>query len=354
MPISGFTRRNFLLQAGMVAAPLGAQEPANVVVPRTLPPVKPNPQRSTVSLVTGESRRRLIREALAALDPKLRNAISRRKYVLIKPNLTSVTIQLASTHADTLRGIMDYLAPWYKGPVVIAEAASGDTQAGFDNFGYAKVVSEFNRKRISLIDLNEEQKFVTMGMASRHLYINSVRMAARMFDRDAFLVSSTNLKTHDSVVATLTLKNMAQGAPLHNPRNATPKWNDKRALHDGDAHHMNYNLMRMAQTLSPYWGLGLIDGYEGMEGDGPLNGTAVPSRVAVASLDHIAADRVGVELMGIAPQWVGYLRFSEQMGLGNYDLAKIDIAGEKIDKFKRTYKLHKGIERQLKWLGPLA
>jgi uncharacterized protein (DUF362 family) len=167
-------------------------------------------------------------------------------------------------------------------------------------------------------------------------------------------VSATNLKTHDSVVATLSLKNMAQGAPLHSPRAVTPKWDDKRRLHDGDAHHMNYNLMRMAQTLSPYWGVGLIDGYEGMEGDGPLNGAAVPSRVAIASLDHVAADRVGVELMGIAPHWVGYLRFSEQMGFGNYDLAKIDIAGERIDKFKRTYKLHKGIERQLRWLGPLV
>ena len=115
-----------------------------------------------------------------------------------------------------------------------------------------------------------------------------------------------------------------------------------------------YNLMRMAQTLSTHWGVGLIDGYDGMEGNGPLDGTAVPSRVALASLDHVAADRVGVELMGINPQWMGYLRYSEQMGLGNYDLAKIDVVGEKIDKFKRTYKLPRTIQRQLMWLGPLA
>jgi uncharacterized protein (DUF362 family) len=350
----GNTRRAFLLQAGMGAALLGAQEPQNIVVPQTLPPIKPNAPRSTVSLVTGDNRRRMIREALAALDPKLRTAISHKKYVLIKANLTSVTNQLASTHPEMLCGIMDYLAPWFKGPVVIAEAASGDTQTGFDNFGYAKVVSEFKTRRVSLVCLNEEQKFVTMGMASRTLYVNSVRMAARLFDKDAFMVSATSLKTHDSVVATLSLKNMAQGAPLHAPRNVTPRWDDKRRLHDGDSHHMNYNLMRMAQTLSPYWGVGLIDGYDGMEGDGPLNGTAVPSRVALASLDHVAADRVGVELMGINPQWMGYLRFSEQMGLGNYDLAKIDVIGEKIDKFKRTYKLPRTIQRQLLWLGPLA
>src|ERR1035438_2285021 len=104
MPKPGNTRRAFLLQAGIGAALLGAQEPQNIVVPQALPPIKPNASRSTVSLVTGDNRRRMIREALVALDPKLRTAISHKKYVLIKANLTSVTNQLASTHPEMLCG----------------------------------------------------------------------------------------------------------------------------------------------------------------------------------------------------------------------------------------------------------
>ena len=46
----------------------------------------------------------------------------------------------------------------------------------------------------------------------------------------------------------------------------------------------------------------------------------VPSRVAIASTDYVAADRVGIEVMGIDPEWVGYLGFCAQAGLGQNDL----------------------------------
>ena len=36
----------------------------------------------------------------------------------------------------------------------------------------------------------------------------------------------------------------------------------------------------------------MIDGFEGIEGAGPASGTPVASRVALASTDYIAADRV--------------------------------------------------------------
>ena len=69
--------------------------------------------------------------------------------------------------------------------------------------------------------------------------------------------------------------------------------------------------------------------------------------------DYVAADRVGVEVMGINPDWMGYLRFCAEFGLGQYDLAKIDIRGEKIESVRRKYQLHQDIERELQWMGPL-
>jgi uncharacterized protein (DUF362 family) len=84
-----------------------------------------------------------------------------------------------------------------------------------------------------------------------------------------------------------------------------------------------------------------------MEGDGPVAGTPVPHRIALASLDYVAADRVTTELMGIDPKWVGYLQYCEQFGLGNYDIAKIDVQGETIAALKRNYRLHSDIDSHL-------
>jgi uncharacterized protein (DUF362 family) len=90
-----------------------------------------------------------------------------------------------------------------------------------------------------------------------------------------------------------------------------------------------------------------------MEGNGPAQGVPVPSRLAIASTDFVAADRVGVECMGVDPDWVGYLRYCAQVGLGNYDLAKIDIRGPKIASVQKKYRMNSDVDRQLAWMAPL-
>lgn len=112
-------------------------------------------------------------------------------------------------------------------------------------------------------------------------------------------------------------------------------------------------MLLTAQKLQPNWGVALIDGFEGMEGAGPGDGTPVPSHIAIASTDYIAADRVGLEVMGIDPDWVGYLRYCAQAGLGHYDLAKIELSGTTIAAVARKYKLHPDIQNELKWMGPM-
>jgi hypothetical protein len=67
----------------------------------------------------------------------------------------------------------------------------------------------------------------------------------------------------------------------------------------------------------------------------------------------VAADRVGVEAMGINPEWMGYLRFCGEFGVGQWDLAKIDVRGAKVEAVKRTYRLHDQADEQLKWLREL-
>lgn len=109
------------------------------------------------------------------------------------------------------------------------------------------------------------------------------------------------------------------------------------------------------QKLQPNWGVALIDGFEGMEGNGPVVGTPVPSHLAIVSTDFVAADRVALETMGINPDWVGYLTFAGRLGLGQFDLSKIDlVGGTTIASVQKKYRLHAGIQRELQWMGPLA
>ncbi|MCC6569842.1 MAG: DUF362 domain-containing protein, partial [Anaerolineales bacterium] len=142
------------------------------------------------------------------------------------------------------------------------------------------------------------------------------------------------------------------GAPLRSAPKVTPRWNDKRKYHGG-VRQTHYDMLLTAQKMAPFWGATVIDGFEGMEGNGPASGTPVPSRVAIASADYIAADRVGVEAMGINPEWIGYLRFCHQYGIGQYDIDKIEVRGAKLADIKKEYRLHRDIERELRWMGPM-
>jgi uncharacterized protein (DUF362 family) len=360
MPAS-FSRRHFVnLAAGVAAAgPLGralgpiafAQELAQ---PKGLPePVVPVEARSVVGLVKGEERRKNVAEALWRIDDQIRPRLRTKKYVVIKPNNVATNIQLAATHADALNGILDYLErAGFKGPVVIAESSAGRTMDGFEYYKYTRLPAERRERKIELVDLNTEAKYVPLPVLSKDLRVDRVRLAARLLDPDAFIICSAAMKTHNVAVATLSVKNMCLGAPLHGLPGQRPYFNDKRKYHTG-VRGTNFNIMLTAQRLAPFWGATVIDGFEGMEGNGPASGTPVPSHVAIASTDYIAADRVGVECMGINPLWVAHLQWCWQVGLGQYDPERIDIRGEKIADVQKKYRLHTDIERELRWMGPL-
>ncbi|MBP8260523.1 MAG: DUF362 domain-containing protein, partial [Verrucomicrobia bacterium] len=242
--------------------------------------------------------------------------------------------------------------PRFRGPVVIAESSAGYTTDGFDRFGYVKIASEHRPIEIRLADLNEEGKYLTHPILNGDLHMVPVRLAARLLDPDAYIICCAILKTHNAVVATLSIKNMCLGAPLHSARGETPRWNDKRVYHGG-VRQTHLDIALTAQRLQPCWGAAVLDGWEGMEGNGPGSGTAVPSRIAIASTDYVAADRVGLEAMGIQPGWIGYLGFCAQAGLGQDDLAKIDIRGARMGDVSRKYRMHDDIERELRWMGPM-
>jgi hypothetical protein len=136
-----------------------------------------------------------------------------------------------------------------------------------------------------------------------------------------------------------------------------PAWmsaaSEKRKFHVG-VRAGNYNMyMATLRMLPTNWGIGVVDGFEGMEGNGPMSGTPVGHRIALASTDFLAVDRVGLECMGIDASWPGYLNYAYQAGLGQYDLAKIDVVGAKIAEVQKKYRLHADTDIMLEWRGPM-
>jgi uncharacterized protein (DUF362 family) len=309
-------------------------------------------RRATVALIQGNDRRKNVYNALMAVDKELQPRLSTRKYVVIKPNFVNTVNQLAASHVDAARGILDYLSERFKGPVVIAESSAGETNEGFENFKFTALPAEYKKQQVKLIDLNEEAKFERITVLDKDLHIVPMRLAARLLDPEAFFISSAVLKTHNTAVASLSIKNMVLGAPLHNALHETPQWNDKRKFHVG-LQMTHYNMLLAAQRLASNWGASVIDGYEGMEGNGPASGTPVPSRLAIASLDFVAADRIGVECMGIDPEWMGYVKYCGELHLGQFNESKIDVIGAKVADVKKPYRMHPDIDRQLQWQGPL-
>jgi len=344
--IPGVTRRSFLkLSAGAMGAA--------VAMPRFLRAETAPVAASVVSLVRGGDRRRNVAEALALVEDQILPVLRQKKYVVVKPNVVSLIQPLAASHADALHGILDFLAPRFKGPVVIAESSASNTFSGFEQFGYTKVPAAHMERDVTLVDLNAEGRYETLQILDDNLHLQPVRLAARLLDPDAYVICAAAMKTHNAVVATLSVKNMALGAPLRSGPKDPARWSDKRRYHVG-IRQMHYNIMLTAQRMRPFWGATVIDGFEGMEGNGPNSGLPVPSRVAIASTDYVAADRVGIEAMGIKPEWVGYLTYCGTIGVGQYDLAKIDVRGARVADVKRTYQLHGDIERMLEWMGPMT
>jgi uncharacterized protein (DUF362 family) len=85
-----------------------------------------------------------------------------------------------------------------------------------------------------------------------------------------------------------------------------------------------------------------------MEGDGPVDGTAVDVGVAIASADPLKADGVAARLIGFDPAEIGYLYYlQEEEKMGDYSLE--NFVGDDLDRFKKKLKPHGMYDIQSQW-----
>jgi uncharacterized protein (DUF362 family) len=344
-------RRRFLKQIslGMMGAAVGRE-----VLTKGLPRVKTqepmldpnaisgNPvekvlyQRVTeparVGLVKGNDRREIVYQALKNIEDDILRSIGNKK-ILIKPNFVSTDRELSATHVDAIRAILDFLTPQYKKQIIIGEstASRGTTHEGFKNYNYLPLEREYN---VKLVDLNEgsfRYRYV-FGSDNRP---QPIRIISTFLDPDVYLISAARMKTHDRVLTTLSLKNILLAAPINDYQN-----NDKHLAHMTRNRAKNtilhYNMFHLAQEIYP--DLGVIDGFIGMEGEGPTRGTPYDSRVALASVDPLALDILGNTIMGFDPSQILYLTAMTEAGMGQGDLSKIQTLGTPLEECQCHFK----------------
>jgi uncharacterized protein (DUF362 family) len=278
-----------------------------------------------VALVKGNDRKANIRKALELIADDI-DLKGRRP--VIKVNFVCTYTPLSATHPDATQAIVEFLKDRGEKDIAVAEGATvGTTSRGFREYGYHNLAKDYD---LELIDLNEPDSWKVVYVIHPDMRPHPVRVAQTMVDPNNCIISATRLKSHLQVGVTLNTKNVIMGAIMVS---------DKDRMHPSEAGNrvLDYNLFTVMQHL--HIDLGVLDGFQGMEGNGPLKGDPVDHRLALASTDYVAVDRVGTEVMGADFDEIRYLNYLWDWGFGEGDLSKIEVIGETIESCRKQYKL---------------
>jgi uncharacterized protein (DUF362 family) len=329
-----------------------------------------------VALIKGDDRYGNIARALDLIADTI--DLRSKERILIKPNFVTVDRPLAATHVDAVRAVLDFLKPRTSARITIGEgAALGDTLDGYSRYGYGELAAQYN---VELVDFNRGE-WVEAPVYSRSFADMPLRLSKTVVESD-LRISVGPPKTHDTVIVTLSLKNMVMGSlirdqrqeggsgpairaikglasvvpsqlknaevmvPLRSTVVRTVARSDKAAMHMGYG-IINLNLYRLAPLVYPH--VSIIDGFVGMEGRGPTRGDPVDLHCAVASSDFVAADTVAAALMGFNVEDIGYLYYCKLKGLGVGDLEKMAIVGATLAECRHPFRPPPGLSVQRNW-----
>lgn len=318
-----------------------------------------------VSLFQNTERTTVVQQAVAAVISTMPWQTYQR--VVIKPNLVMYDRPYANTHPDTLQTVLALIRDSYAGPLTIAEGcALHATPTAFAAHGYPALAQRYNCR---LLDLNGDQPF-TVQLYDRAEKPLTLRLARTIVESDC-RISLSLPKTHDTVLITLSLKNMIMGALVNRGvshargraawldrigqivRGHGNGWgSDKKAMHQSYP-MINLNLAQLAPLVRPQ--LSILDGFIAMQGAGPVDGDPVPWGIALAGTDPLAVDALAIHLMGYRLEEVGYLAYCAQNGLGIADLDAIEVTGNITpNQVRRAFVLHPQQQAQRQWHHPRA
>jgi len=248
----------------------------------------------------------------------------RGKRVLLKPNLVEFDPGTSiNTHPLFVHTVLEAFRSLGASEVRIAEGP-GHRRITLDlayAAGYFAEIPDFERL---FTDLNlDEVSEVTISRPVSKLRTLHLPKTALATD---LLVSLPKMKTHHWVGVTLSMKNLFGLVP-----GAVYGW-PKNILHWAGINECIADIHRL---LPPHFAI--VDGIEGMEGNGPIQGVRKHAGVVVAGVDSIAVDATACRIMGIDPGRIGYLRLAETCDQASQ--ANVHVTGETIENVKTTFRV---------------
>lgn len=254
--------------------------------------------------------------------------------VVLKPNLVEYhRDKVINTDPRLIEAVIRLCREEGASEIVVAEGPGHWRNAHYlvEESGLGEVL---RRQQVPFVDLNhdEPEKMLNLGRLTGldYLYV------ARTVVQTDVLISLPKLKTHHWAGATLSLKNLFGTLP-----GICYGW-PKNELH---WRGIPNSIVDIALTNTPH--LAIVDGIVGMEGDGPLNGTAKPLGVIVMGTDLVAVDATCCRLMGLDPRRVPYLLLAQQKQLGRLREEEIRQLGEPIAAKAARFELPPKIEKML-------
>ena len=245
------------------------------------------------------------------------------KTVVIKPNLVWPAVHSSGITVDpeVVRAVVDTALEGGASQIILAETSVFG--ANWAVCGYNFFTSYDPLNRIQLVDPGQQSPVLTP--VSSALAWPAVFAAPVYLTADAVFINIAKLKVHSETVVSLSSKNVFGTAAIGkypSPGN-TGSWAPRLGLHDRGTHPSIVDLNRMRPSH-----FAVIDGIWGMEGFGPVLGTAVRMDTVLAGANTLAVDRVALSLMGISQQAVPHLSFASRLGMGPTNLSEISVTGD--------------------------
>ena len=248
----------------------------------------------------------------------------RGRSVLLKPNLVEFDAgHVINTHALLVLAVFEACRSAGAASVRIAEGPGHrrTTLDLADSAGYFSTIASFERV---FTDLNlDEVEYV--GFANPRSKLKSLYFPKSALQAD-LIISLPKMKTHHWTGATLSMKNLFGLVP-----GAVYGW-PKNVLHWAG---INESIVDIHSAFRRYFAI--VDGIEGMEGNGPIQGTAKHAGVIVSGSDLAAVDATCCRIMGINPDRIGYLQMAGANG--HTEASGIPQIGERIGSVRTPFRI---------------
>jgi len=241
------------------------------------------------ALVYDDSLYSIVRRMLEELRPPVAG-----KRVLLKPNLVEFDPSTSiNTHPLFVHAVLEGFLALGASSVRIAEGP-GHRRITMDlaeSAGYFGLVPRFDELFIDLnLDDCSRVELVKPLSLLQELFVPNTVLSADI------VVSLPKLKTHHWATATLSMKNLFGIVP-----GAVYGW-PKNILHWAGIAESIVDLYKLLPNC-----FAIVDGIDGMEGNGPIQGTRTFAGVIIAGSHLPAVDATACRVMGIDPLKVPYL-----------------------------------------------